>query len=139
MAYAFDAHLNDIAAFLRRHDIQVERLHSPAQLEVEKYRLTSIEWAPTPYQNHLNATPVVEIVPEQMLLPEGTYLVRMTQEAARVVAQLMEPDTDDSLVVWNMLDHSIPGPRNLENPERPYFLPIYRVVAPARVQATLVD
>ena len=138
-AYAFDAHLHDLADFLRRHDIQVERLRAPAQVSAEKYRLTAIEWAEAPYQNHLNATPTVELVSEQMQLAEGTYLVRMTQNAARPIGELMEPDTDDSIVVWNLLDHSIPSSRALENPERPYFLPLYRVVAPAPVRATLVD
>ncbi|MGH7464810.1 MAG: M14 family zinc carboxypeptidase, partial [Longimicrobiales bacterium] len=106
-AYAFDARLNDLADFLRRHDIQVERLRTPAQVSAEKFRLTDIEWAEAPYQNHLNATPTVELVAEQMTLPEGTYLVRMTQNAARLIPELMEPDTDDSVVVWNLLDHPI--------------------------------
>ena len=138
-AYAFDAHLHGLAEFLRRHDVQVERLRAPAQVSAEKYRLTAIEWAEAPYQNHLNATPTVELVSEQMQLPEGTYLVRMTQNAARLIGELMEPDTDDSIVVWNLLDHSIPSGRALDNPERPYFLPLYRVIAPAPVRATLVD
>lgn len=138
-AYAFDAHLHDLADFLRRHDIQIEVLRSPAQVSAEKFRLTAIEWADTPYQNHLNAVPTVEVVADQMQLPEGTYLVRMTQNAARLIGELMEPDTDDSVVVWNLLDHSIPDARALQNPERPYFLPIYRVMAPAAVEATLVN
>lgn len=138
-AYAFDARLNDLAAFLHRHDIQVERLRAPARVNAEKFRLTGIEWASAPYQNHLNATPSVELVPEQLELPAGTYLVRMTQNASRLIGELMEPDTDDSVVVWNLLDHSIPNPRTLGNAERPYFLPIYRVMSPAAVRATLVD
>ncbi|HEX6135188.1 MAG TPA: M14 family zinc carboxypeptidase [Longimicrobiales bacterium] len=136
-AYAFAAHLNDLAAFLRRHDIQVERLEQPVTVSAEKFRLTAIEWSETPYQNHLNAAPTVEVVSESMELPEGTYLVRMTQSAARLIPELMEPDTDDSAVVWNLLDHSIPNARSLA--EREYFLPIYRVVAPASVRATLVN
>jgi predicted deacylase len=136
--YAFDARLNDLADFLRRHAIQVERLRAPAAVNAEKFRLTGIEWASSPYQNHLNATPTVQLIPEQMQLPEGTYLVRMTQNAAALISELMEPDTDDSIVVWNLLDHSIPGPRFLQNEERPYFLPIYRVMAPAAVRATLI-
>ncbi|HEX2168271.1 MAG TPA: hypothetical protein VHG09_13640, partial [Longimicrobiales bacterium] len=138
-AYAFDGRLNDLADFLQRHAIQVERLREPVQVRAEKFRLTSIEWADEPYQNHLNATPTVELVPEQMQLPEGTYLVRMTQNAARLIGELMEPDTDDSIVAWNFLDHSIPSQRALQNPERPYFLPIYRIMAEAPVQATLVE
>lgn len=138
-AYAFGAHLHDVARFLRRHHIQVERLEAEITVPAERFRLTAIEWAAAPYQNHLNATPTVQLVPEEMTLPEGTYLVRMTQNAARLVAELLEPDTDDSIVVWNMLDHSIPNPRVLANEERPFFLPVYRVMAPAPVRATLID
>jgi hypothetical protein len=138
-AYAFDAHLGDLAAFLRRHDIQVERLHAPAQVSAEKYRLTGIEWADEPYQNHLNATATVQTVPEQMQLPEGTYVVRMTQNAARLIGELMEPDTDDSVITWNLLDHSLPSARSLDNDERPWFLPIYRIMEPAPIRATLID
>lgn len=138
-AYAFDARLNDVAQFLRRHDIQVERLQSEITVPAEKFRLTGIEWASAPYQNHLNATPTVEIVSERMSLPEGTYFVRMQQNAARLVAELLEPDTDDSLIVWNLLDHSIPNPRALQNPERPFFIPVYRIMSPVPVRATLID
>jgi hypothetical protein len=137
-AYAFDARLNDLADFLRRHHIQVERLRAPADVSAEKFRLTNIEWATAPYQNHLNATPTVQLVPEQMQLPAGTYFVRMTQNAAALISELMEPDTDDSVVVWNLLDHSIPEPRALQNQDRPFFLPIYRVMAPTSVRATLI-
>jgi hypothetical protein len=38
-----------------------------------------------------------------------------------------------------MLDHSLPNPRALQNAERPFFLPIYRIMAPTPVRATLVD
>jgi dipeptidyl-peptidase 4 len=138
-AYAFDGRLNNLARFLRRHHIQVERLENDITVPAEKYRLTAIQWASAPYQNHLNAEPTVDVVAEETSLPEGTYLVRMTQNAARLVAELMEPDTDDSIVVWNMLDHSLPNPRALQNAERPFFLPIYRIMAPTPVRATLVD
>ena len=136
-AYAFDARLNGIAEFLRSHAIVVERLEEPATVAAEKFRLTSIEWASAPYQNHLNATPAVELAQERMELPPGTYLVRMSQAAARLIPELLEPDTDDSVVVWNLLDHSIPNPARLA--DREYFLPIYRVVAPFPARATVVE
>jgi predicted deacylase len=136
-AYAFDARLNRIADFLRRHAIEVERLDTPAAVRAEKYRLTKVAWSDAPYQNHLMADVDVEVMPDTMTLPAGTYLVRMSQNAARLIAELMEPDTDDSLVAWNFLDHSLPAPRALE--DRQVFLPIYRLPSPAGVRATLID
>lgn len=136
-AYAFDARLNRIAEFLRRHAIEVERLDAPAQVRAEKYRLTKIAWSNEPYQNHLMADADVEVLADTMTLPAGTYLVRMSQNAARLIAELMEPDTDDSLLAWNFLDHSLPAARTLEG--RQTFLPIYRITTAAPVRATLVE
>ena len=138
-AYAFDGRLNRVAEFLRRHAIEVERLEAAAEVRAEKYRLTKIAWETSPYQNHMMADADVEIVPEAMTLPAGTYLVRMSQNAARLIAELMEPDTDDSVLAWNLLDHSLPAPRSLENRQQPFLLPIYRIMAPAPVRATLID
>jgi hypothetical protein len=137
-AYAFDGNLHRIAALLRRHAIEVERLEAPVQISAERYQLTSIEWASAPYQNHLNATAGVRTVPESMTLPAGTYLVRMSQNAARVVSQLMEPDTDDSVLVWNYLDPILPSAQVLERRQQPFLLPIYRVLAPVRLRSTLI-
>ena len=137
-AYAFDGNLHDIARLLRRHAIEVERLEDDADVQVERFRLDSIAWEPAPYQNHLNARAGVTTVAESTTLPAGTYLVRMSQNASRLVAELMEPDTDDSLVVWNFLDHALPSNEALQRREQPFHLPIYRVMDSAGVRATLI-
>jgi hypothetical protein len=77
-------------------------------------------------------------VPESVELPAGTYLVRMSQNAARLVAELFEPDTEDSLVTWNFLDHSLPQAGSLANRREPYFLPMLRVMQPTGVRSTVV-
>jgi hypothetical protein len=138
-AYAFDHNLHGIAALLRRHAIEVERLEAPVEATAERFRLDSIGWSSAPYQGHLNATPRVQVVPGTVTLPTGTYLVRMTQNAARIISELLEPDTDDSVVVWNFLDHALPGQDALQRRQQPYLLPLYRVVAPVNVRATLID
>lgn len=138
-AYAFAGNLHRIAELLRRHSIEVERLEAAVRVSAERFQLDSIRWSDAPYQNHLNATPVVQLVPDTMTLPAGTYLVRMTQNASRLVSELMEPDTDDSVVVWNFLDHALPGTAALQRRQQPFYLPIYRVTAPVNARATLID
>ncbi|MGH7506920.1 MAG: M14 family zinc carboxypeptidase, partial [Longimicrobiales bacterium] len=49
-AYAFDGNLGEIARFLRRHEIQVERLDAPVTVRAEQFRLDSIAWESAPYQ-----------------------------------------------------------------------------------------
>jgi dipeptidyl-peptidase 4 len=138
-AYAFDANLGKVASFLRRHGIEVERLETAAELRVEQFRLDSIAWQPEPYQNHLNARAAVTVVPAAQTLPAGTYIVRMTQNGARLVAELMEPDTDDSLLVWNFLDHALPSQQALQRREQPFLLPIYRLPDVAGLRSRLIE
>lgn len=120
--YAFDARLDDVAAFLRRHGIQVEQLTEETTIPVERFRIENISWDSRPYQNHLLAQAEVEVVPGEMTFPAGTYVVRIRQVTGRLIPLLMEPDAEDSVLRWNFLDHSIPtqgGPNA--------FVPIYRL------------
>jgi hypothetical protein len=137
-AYAFDGNLNRIAAFLRRHAVDVERLDAPVTVRVERFQLDSIGWESAPYQNHMMADARVRTVPGEITLPAGTYVVRTAQNAGRLVAELMEPDTDDSLLAWNFLDHMLPSPDALQRRQQPFFLPIYRMMAPTGMRSTLI-
>ncbi|HUF28651.1 MAG TPA: M14 family zinc carboxypeptidase [Gemmatimonadaceae bacterium] len=135
-AYAFDARLTDWAAHLRRHGVQVERLEAPVTTTVERYTLTKIEWQSRPYQNHMMATPEVAISRSEVTFPAGTYLVRTGQNAGTLAMHLLEPDNDDSLVAWNFLDHSMPPADSTGNNPRS-VMPVYRIVAPVGVRATV--
>ena len=138
-AYAFDGRLDDLAALLRRHAITVEQLAEPATADVERYRLTQLEWDTQPYQNHLLASADVELASENAFtLPAGTYVVRSAQAAGRLVGQILEPDTEDSILAWNFLDHSLSGARNAVSAGRVVFLPIYRIPRPAAIKALVV-
>lgn len=139
-AYAFDGNLHKVADLLRRHAIEVEQLKEPVKIGVEKYRVTSAEWADSPYQNHLLATVKVELVEEEETLEAGTFVVRMAQNSGTLAAYLLEPDTDDSLVTWNFLDHMRPrGVTTFGDQERPgSILPIYRILKPVGIKAVLL-
>jgi len=122
--YLFDSRLDEVAAFLRRHGVQVEVLQESGVFPVERFRIEEISWASTPYQNHLMVEELdLEVLPARMELPAGTFLVRVRQPSGRLIPQLLEPDAVDSVVRWNFLDHSIPT-RGGENA----FIPIYRLM-----------
>jgi len=137
-AYAFDGHLHNIASFLRRHAIEVERLEAPVTVRVEQFRLDSIGWESAPYQNHMMANASVTTVPAEVTLPIGTFIVRSAQNGGRLVSELFEPDTDDSLLAWNFLDHALPSQEALNRRQQPFLLPTYRVMAPVGIRTTLI-
>ncbi|MFC1500571.1 M14 family zinc carboxypeptidase [Candidatus Zixiibacteriota bacterium] len=138
-AYAFDGNLYKIAELLRRHAIEVEKLVTPVTTTVERYRVASAEYATSTYQNHLLATVGVELYTEEITLPAGTYLVRTGQNGGTLAAYLLEPDTDDSLVTWNFLDHLrlSPGRTQGEREIPGSELPIYRIMSQVGVRAVL--
>lgn len=139
-AYAFDGDLHQIAGLLRRHAIEVERLVAPVTTGVERYRVTGIEYADGTYQNHVLATVEVETYAEEVTFPAGTFVVRTGQNGGTLAAYLLEPDTDDSLVQWNFLDHlRMSAARMRGEREIPgTALPIYRLMDRVGVKAVII-
>ncbi len=139
-AYAIDGNLYKIAELLQRHAIEVEKVISPVTTTVERYRVAQVEYATSTYQNHILATVGVEVYSEEVTFPAGTYLVRTGQNGGTLAAYLLEPDTDDSLVTWNFLDHMrlSPGRTQGEREIPGSSLPIYRVMEPLGVKAVIL-
>ena len=89
---------------LLRHGLVVERLTAEVTLEVEAFQITSLKAAERLYQgHHLNK---VEGTPKviQKTFPAGTIFVATGQPLGKVAAYLLEPESDDGLLVWNFFD-----------------------------------
>jgi dipeptidyl-peptidase 4 len=93
---------------LRRHNITVEVLREPTELEVQAYTLAGVSYESV--YNHAAAT-IVEtggVVTVQRTFPAGTYVVRTGQLLGRVVTHMLEPETTDNVVYWNTMDGLLP-------------------------------
>jgi len=106
-AYLIPVASTEVADKLRQHGIAVERLTSAANLEVEAFRLTEIKGAERLYQGHRTNTVKGEYAVEKREFPAGTWLVRAAQPLGRLAAYLLEPESDDGLLVWNFFDRDI--------------------------------
>ena len=106
-AYLIPVASTEVPDKLRQHGVSVERLAEAATLEVEAFRLTDIKGAERLYQGHRTNTVKGEAAVEKREFPAGTYLVRMAQPLGRLVAYLLEPESDDGLLVWNFFDRDI--------------------------------
>ena len=76
-------------------------------LEAEAFRLKEIKGAERLYQGHRINTVKGEAAVEKREFPRGTWLVRMAQPLGRLAAYLLEPESDDGLLVWNYFDRDI--------------------------------
>jgi len=88
---------------LAGHGLRVERLASPARLEVESTRLTEPRYAPTSYQGRTRVEATVVRGLESRDLPAGTVWVPADQPDFELAAQLLEPEAPDSLLRWGLL------------------------------------
>jgi predicted deacylase len=164
-AYAFDGNLHDVADLLRRHAIEVEKLMEPVTITVQKYRAASVEWATRPYQGHIMLSVEVEVFEAEEILETGTFLVRSGQNGGILAAHLLEPETQDSVVSWNFLDHlgirapspppeqtgmeargqqraggmpAMGGGQQRGGQRQGSVLPIYRIMTPVKIKAVLL-
>ncbi len=86
------------------HGITVERLLEPRVLEVETFQIKEIKANTRLYQGHHMNTVTGEYIVEEKEFPAGTLFVGMAQPLANVAAYLLEPESDDGLLVWNFFD-----------------------------------
>jgi len=106
-AYLFDAGAENVLENLSAHGIVVEALSSALELEVDVYRLDSIERAERRYEKHELVGVEATLRRESRSYPAGTLVVRTTQELGPLAAYLLEPQSEDGLCTWNFFDDSL--------------------------------
>jgi hypothetical protein len=134
-AYLIPLFDEDLAAKLRAHGLAVERLAVPATLEVETFRLKEVKGADRLYQGHRTNQVKGEPAVEKREFPKGTLVVRMAQPLANLAAYLLEPESDDGLLVWNAFDKYIAREwgRGVET------YPVYKLYTPQNLAADGLD
>lgn len=106
-AYLLPATETAAAEKLRQHGLAVERLTEPASLETEAFQIKEIKGAERLYQGHRTNTVKGEYAVQKRDFPAGTLVVRTGQPLGRLAAYLLEPESDDGLLVWNYFDKSV--------------------------------
>jgi len=128
-AYLLTVSDPEIIGKLLQHGLVVEKLKEAATLEVESFRIKEIKSADSLYQGHRLNEVKGEYILEKRRFPEGTIIVPTSQPLANVAAYLLEPESDDGLVVWNFFDRYLVSQwgRGFET------CPIYRLLKPANL------
>jgi len=114
---------------LLQHGIAVERLTAPATLEVESFVVTTVAPATRSNQGHYTTTVEGQYATVQQEFPVGTLFIGTDQALAPVAASLLEPESDDGLVVWNFFDRYI----TQQWGNRALPLPIFKLYVPANL------
>jgi dipeptidyl-peptidase-4 len=106
LPYAYLIKLSDpvVANLLMKHGINVEKLTNVTTLEVEKFKITELKPADRLNQGHYTNTVKGVMQKDTVEFLPGNYVVRMAQPLANVAAYMLEPQTDDALILWNFFD-----------------------------------
>lgn len=100
-AYFIPPEWTSIIELLDLHHIQYTRLSDPMYEEFESYEFPEVAWAGKPYEGHLQLSlKKVNPIEELRLLPAGTVVVPIEQSKARLIAWLLEPQSEGSLISW---------------------------------------
>ncbi|HTQ80621.1 MAG TPA: M14 family metallopeptidase [Thermoanaerobaculia bacterium] len=92
-----------IEARLRGHGIRVRRITTPIEVEVETLRLAAPQFAKAPYQGLTAVEAQVTRQKETRKLLDGTLWIPADQPDFELAAELLEPESPDSLFAWGLL------------------------------------
>jgi hypothetical protein len=126
--YILDAFQSDAVDLLRLHGVVVQQLDAPLQAAAEAFTADSVMTG-SPFEGH----PIVRLEgrwrAEQRTFPAGAYLISTAQPLGVLAVYLLEPESDDGLVAWNLFDWMLrPGGQ----------APIVRLTTPVAAAATIV-
>ena len=103
---------------LRWHGLRVDEITTPAQVSVERFTITDYTRAERLFQGHREARLKGAFEPAQLTVAPGTLFVSADQPLARLAFYLLEPESDDGLVTWNIIEEGLAAGQTY---------PVYRV------------
>ena len=135
-AYLVPRDAVDAVAMLQRHGITVERLDAPITLEVDAYTVAAVTHERQYNHAAVTMVEVGEVLTMERAFPAGTYVVPTAQPLGRLVAHMLEVETEDNVVYWNTMDAWLPRPSAEE--DDPALVPIYKLMRPTALPATVL-
>ena len=93
-----------VVKLLKTHGIKIESLEKPISLDVQTIKIKELKPAPRLNQGHYNNSIKVDYIKERKEFAAGSLIIRTAQPLANVAAYLLEPETDDGLLLWNYWD-----------------------------------
>ncbi|MDP2424494.1 MAG: M14 family metallopeptidase [Bacteroidales bacterium] len=103
-AYIIPVEWSTVIERMAAHGVQMHRLSSPLELDVESYRFSNTKWRPTPYEGHHTVTFDQEEITQVRHYMPGSVIIDMNQPAAGLIAHMLEPKSNDSFLYWGFFN-----------------------------------
>jgi hypothetical protein len=95
------------ARLLKAHGIKVEELVSAARVTVDRFVIERVNHAERAFQGHRETSVTGRLERTTVEMPAGSIVVRTNQPLGRLVFYLLEPESNDGLTTWNVLDQGL--------------------------------
>ncbi len=107
--YAYLLTLKDpaIVDLLKMHGIRLEMLAGETKTVVERFDVSGLTDAERLNQGHYTNTITGKYVNDTISFPAGTIVIRTAQPLANVATYLLEPESNDGMVTWNLFDRCL--------------------------------
>jgi hypothetical protein len=92
---------------LRWHGIETQTLDKPAQLDVDRFVVQGLDREERVFQGHQEVRLTVSMERAALSVDAGSVLVPANQRLGRLASYLLEPDSDDGLVTWNLIEEAV--------------------------------
>ncbi len=144
-AYVLPRDAEAAVDLLLQQGIRVERLTESAEVTVQAYTVGSVTHERQYNHAAVTIVEVGEVLTREMSFPAGTYVVPTGQNLGRLVAHMLEVETDDNVIYWNRMDAWLPRPGTdwaagfgNQDPGPP-LVPIYKIMTPTPLTAQILD
>jgi dipeptidyl-peptidase-4 len=106
-AYLINTSDPSISGLLRKHGVKIEKLRENSKVEVLRFEISELKGASRLNQGHYTNTVSGRYLIDTVDFPAGTIMVRTAQPLANLAAYLLEPQSNDGMLVWNYFDRYI--------------------------------
>lgn len=99
--------LKPVLERLQWHGVTVRTVSAPAEITVERFTIDDVVRAERQFQGKLETRIKGRYETAKLSVHEGAYFVPAAQPLARLAFYLLEPESDDSVVTWQVLNDGI--------------------------------
>jgi hypothetical protein len=104
---------------LRWHGLQIQTVAAEAEVDVERFTVTALTKAERLFQGRHEARLTGKYEPAKLSAQQGALFIPASQPLARLAFYLLEAESDDGLVTWNLIEEGLTAGETY---------PIYRVM-----------
>src|SRR6185436_1268280 len=103
--------IESVSRTLTAHGVRFERTGAPSRREVDQFVIEKVARAERNFQGHHEVSVTGRVEHREIEIPAGSLVVKTDQRLGRLAFYLLEPESNDSLATWNVLDAELSAGR----------------------------